>query len=281
MKEVVVVFKKIITCLSKPSQIGMFLFEKVYKSILLVLLLIVVAMLPFLIRLTTTDSLSNSSYTLISEQLMGSNLDFDLAISNGNLSGEKAIEIVGYEAIIFLNPNNENYTIKEAINWSVPVIEYNQTGVVVKVGGKVLKTISYQAAGILDLDFHKIMNQNYLEMDKFFASLNYVFSVLKPLWVVSNWASEFLSAVIIVFMNALIYGFLTKFIKPDITFKYRFKIALDSQIVTILGFLLAYLFDILWIMWIFEFISFVYILRALRSIVKIEIRRTPEVREDK
>ena len=57
--------KKIYICLFEPRKIGMFLHEKIKVSILQLLLVSLIAILPYTISMVVTDEISNSSYKIV------------------------------------------------------------------------------------------------------------------------------------------------------------------------------------------------------------------------
>ena len=122
--------KKIYICLFEPRKLGLFFGERLINSILQILLFTLIAISPYIISLSTNTEISNSSRDILEEKFIEEAISTSYKITNGKFSGEVRSAFLLNEAIIFINPLNENLDLSYEYA-SYHVIELNQDGVVV------------------------------------------------------------------------------------------------------------------------------------------------------
>ena len=163
--------KKIYICLFEPRKIGMFLHEKIKVSIIQLLLVSLIAILPYTISMVVADEISNSSYKIVEKWVMEDSVDLDLEIKNGILSGSEDYTLLMNEAILYINPNDKELEL--SIDYVLfQVIEFGKESVKTKLFGNTISEKKYKELGITELDFVKIMENDYIEFDRFISIVN-------------------------------------------------------------------------------------------------------------
>ena len=265
-------FQKMYICLFEPRKMGLFFGEKLSKSFIHILLLSLIVVLPLTITLSTSKEISNSSYKEIQKYLIEKSFNTDLQISEGTLSGTKGVAFLIEEAIIFINPTNEPLEMDSEYD-IFPIIEFKNSGLEVSFFNKICFQKSYIELGCNEIDFTKIEEANYLELDKFVSLVNVGFNNMKGLWITINSLIYLVDVLVTVLFSALMLAVIVKFINPMISFRFRFKGALDAQIISLLFMLLMMLFKAEFFRYVGIILSAIYLFRAMLVIVRIEVKK--------
>ena len=157
----------------------------------------------------------------------------DLQISNGTLSGTQGVAFLIEEAIVFINPLNEKLEVDSEYD-IYHIIELNSTGLNVSWLGRTNYTSTYIELGYNNIDFRKIEEADYIELDKLLSLINVGFASMKGQYVAINSAILYIDVIITVLFSALMLALIVRFINPFIGFKFRFKGALDAQFISLL-----------------------------------------------
>jgi hypothetical protein len=268
---------KLQICLTEPRKIGFFMGEKKWKTLLQLFILTFLALTPFLIRLSVKDGISNESKEYLEEVLMSSKFKGDVALIDGLLVGNQAIAIEVTEGIIFINPKGE--TLENNSNY--PVFELANLGVNVYVQGSLIYSATYAELGYLDINFRQIFKSNYLEFNVLVSLINKVFVDTNSFWVSMDYFATLVGSYISLILCALILALIVGIGNNRIAFKFRFKGALDAQFISVLFLGLAHLFNAAYLEIIGLCLSSFYLIRALSSIVRIEVRKIKKESEGK
>ena len=251
---------------------GLFFGEKTFKSIIHILLFSLIVILPFTLSLLVNNEISNKSYRSIEQYLMEESVNTDLQITNGNLNGTKGVAFLIEEAILFINPLDEQLEVDSEYEL-YHVIELNHTGLNVSLFDKSIYSKSYLDLGIGEIDFKKIEEADYIELDKLTSLINIGFLNMKAQFIAINSLMLYIDVIITVLFSALILAFIIKFINPFIGFKFRFKGALDAQFISLLCLFLMILFQSEVFRYAGIVLSFIYLFKAMLAIVRIEVKK--------
>jgi hypothetical protein len=251
---------------------GLFFGEKIFKSIIHIFLFSLIVMLPFTLSLIVNNDISNKSYRSLEQYLMEESINTDLQITNGNLIGTKGVAFLIEEAIIFINPLDEPLEVDSEYEL-YHVIELNPTGLNVSLFDETIYSKSYVDLGVGEIDFRKIEEADYIELDKMVSLVNIGFVNMKAQFIMINSLMLYIDIIITALFSALILAFIIKFINPFIGFKLRFKGALDAQFISLLCLLLMILFQSEVFRYIGIVLSSIYLFKAMLSIVRIEVKK--------
>lgn len=264
--------KKIYICLFEPRKIGMFLHEKIKVSILQLLLVSLIAILPYTISMVVTDEISNSSYKIVEKWVMEDSVDLDLEIKNGILSGSEDYTLLMNEAILYINPNDKELEL--SIDYVLfQVIEFNKESVKTKLFGNTISEKTYKELGITELDFVKIMENDYIEFDRFISIVNDSFKSMKVGWIISNTLFALLEVFLTIVISAFFLAAVVKMFNPIVSYRFRFKAALDGQFISLLFIMFMLLFNTEFLRFVGIIFSAIYVIKAMLTIVRIEVRK--------
>ena len=267
-------FKKMYIFLFEPRKIGVFLGEKIYKAVIRLLLLALVAITPLIITYSVKSEISNTSKNEISDFLMVEFDNTDYIIEDGLFSGTDWEGILIEECVIILNPNN--LPISLSFEYMIyNIVEFSSIGMNVSFLNNTNYSKTYQELGVSQIDFRKIERADYIELDKFLNLVNIAFNEFKVLWTIENVVFNYLFVLFNVILTALILAFIIKMVNPIVTFKYRFKGALDCQVISLLSIFLTLLFNLEFIRFIGVVFSVIYLFIAMASIIRIEVKKSP------
>ena len=268
-------FKKMYICLFEPRKIGFFLGEKLHKSFIHILLLALIVVSPLVVELSLKEEISNNSHNIIENYLIRDAKGNDLLLKDNILIGKENSEGFAFlidEAILCFNPKNEKREI--GIEYATyHIIEFNKDKMDVIYLNNVVYSKTYEELGVTEIDFSKISDADYLELDKLIELINLGFKNFKVVWVITNSVILLIDIYITLILSALLMAFIFKIFSPMIPFRLRFKGALDSQIISMFCMLLMLLFKMEFIRYIGIIVSGIYFFIAITTIVKIEIIR--------
>ena len=265
-------FSKMYICLFEPRKMGVFLGEKLFKSFIQLLLLAIIAITPIIVSLSFRDGISNSSRDEIENYLITKSLDTDLLIKDNTLTGSKGLAFLIDEAILFLNPKDEKLTI-DAEYATYHIIEFNPKGVRVDFFNNQIFSKTYSELNVGEIDFSKIEGADYLELSKLIDIINVCFNNVKVGWVIENSIIALFDLYLTLIISALVLAFLVKMVNPMIGFKFRFKAALDAQVISLLCLFLMMLLKAEFIRYIGVILSAIYLFIAMISIIRIEVQK--------
>lgn len=264
--------KKMYICLFEPRKMGLYFGERLLNSFIHVFLCALIAILPYTISLITVDEISNSSYNIIEEWIMENNVNTDLSIVDGRLTGEKKHAFYINEAILYINPKDEvlNITLEDA---AFHVIEFDSEGIKVYFLNNAVYSKTYLELGVMDLNFERMENADYVEFDKFISLINVAFDNIRLSWILSNVVLILLDIYLTVLISALLLAFVVKIFNPIIGFRFRFKAALDSQHISLFFIFLMLLFNAEFFRYIGIVFSCIYLIKAMMAIIRIEFKK--------
>ena len=163
-------FNKINICLTEPRKIVFFMPEKIWKSLLQLLIFAIIAISPVIIQSSVKDRVSDSSKTYIEEVFMAQKIDNGLKITGGVLSGDDGLAFAINEFLIFINPNQEELENNDYAY--LPIMELTTDKVNVYCLDILLYSLTYEEIGVTNLSFEKICNVDYIEFEKFMTIVN-------------------------------------------------------------------------------------------------------------
>lgn len=264
--------KKIYICLFSPKRICFFFGEKIYKSIIQLVLLSLIAITPFILTLSFNDRVSNSSYRHLENSLMENYNDINIKLQSGNLTGETGYAFLIDEAIVFINPNNEKLELNSVEYAPYHIIELKQDRVEVIFMNKVISSFTYSSYGIVDIDFTKINDDaDYYEFDKFMAILNHALDSYQVGYIIGSSFTTLLDVFLTILLSSLILAVIVRIFNPLLPFAIRFKGALDSQVISVLCILLMLLFNFEPFRYIGMVLSAIYLIMTVIQAFKIEM----------
>ena len=264
--------KKIYICLFEPRKIGLFFNETISTVLLQLLLCSLFVISPYILTLALDSEIDNSSYQVLEEWLMEDSIELDLKISNGTLTGSESYVVLINEAIIFINPTNE--PLELSIDYALyPVFEFTETSVESSLFGKVSYQKSYQELGISNLDFVKMMEADYVEFDRFISAINDSFNAMKVGWIVINSLFVLFDVFLTAVLSAVFLAFVVKIFNPIVSYRFRFKAALDGQFISLLCIMFMILFNAEFLRYVGIAFSAVYVVKAMLTIVRIEVKK--------
>lgn len=264
-------FKKLYICLFSPKRICFYFGEKVYKSILQLLLLSLIAITPVILTLSFTERMGNDSYRVLEECLMEKYSEFDVAINDGVLEGEKSYAFITNEAIVYINPTGEELEYSSLDQMLYFVIELKKDNVEVSFMNSLVSSKTYEELNVTDLDFNKINEANYTEFDKFISILNQSFKSYKSGYVLVNSSLALLDVYLTIILSSLLLAIIVKFFNHNLPFVIRFKGALDSQVISLVFVLLMLLFNFEFLRYVGMLFAAVYLVITVIQVLKIEM----------
>ena len=262
---------KLYICLTEPRKMGFFMGEKKWKTFLQLFIMTFIALIPYLIRLSNTDELSNESVIRLKETLMTNEIEANIKLSGGFLSGDSPILVGSEEAVIFINPLDAELDTAEYSGY--PVFEFNKESVNVYYQNMLIYESTYENLGYLDIDFNKILKSDYFEFSLFISLIDDVYKVTNNYWTGIDFAIALIMVYLSLIVSALILAAISSFVNGHVSFKFRFKGALDAQFIAVLFILFMHLFSVPVLEYVGISLSVIYLFRALRSIVRIEVRK--------
>lgn len=264
-------FNKLHICLVEPRKIGFFMPEKLWKSLIQLLLFSIIAISPVIIENVVNERVSESSKNYIQDVFMSKRIDNGLNLENGILTGDEGLAFVIEEAVIFINPNKEVLENDEYAY--LPVIELASDKVNVYYLDILLYSLEYEDIGVINLSFKKMCNVDYIEFERFMSIINESFNEGKGYWATANSLLALFETYFSLIISALLLTLFSSIINKMIGFKYRFKGALDSQFIYLVFVLLSYLFNIVYIQYVGMILSIIYLFKALMSVVMIKVEK--------
>ncbi len=273
-------FKKLLICLTQPAKIGMYIFEKRRFSIIMLLVLLLIATIPYGIMIIANENrLYSESVDAIEQTFMQNGLDYELAIKDGLLTGEEGIAVGTTDVILFINPNQEKnpYAMYSS---GIPTIEFKETTIVGTFSGLTVFNHTYAEVGLENFDFNDLMNVDYIAFHKFIGFVESLTVKFLAYTAVMDILATILQMFSLMLASAAIMALIVKLFHQFLPYRLRFKLALDSQVITVFAILLSFLFNQIHIITIGLFLSSMYLLRSLRSIVRVEVKKTPKDGEE-
>ena len=101
------IMKKMYICLFEPRKIGFFFPEKIYRSVIQLFVMILIAILPITIRYICYNDLSSSSIEIMENYFKEEHISSDLTIKDGKLTGTGEYLFVLNEVIVRVNPSDK------------------------------------------------------------------------------------------------------------------------------------------------------------------------------
>jgi hypothetical protein len=262
---------KLRVCIAEPRKLGFFMGEKKWKSLVQLFLILILALTPYLIRLNINDVINISSEKYLKTVLMTEQIDYDIKIIDGKLVGNGCLSIATDECVVFINPLQQ--MLENDDNNYVPVYEFREDGVLIRLSSGIIDEITYYELGCMNLDFNEIFDSNYIEFNAFISVINDVYRSTKIYTNIIYFLSVLISSYISLIFSAVIIALFGGMANKVVSYKFRFKGALDAQFISIVFIFLASLFDIIYLELVGIFFSIIYFIRGLMSIVRIEIRK--------
>lgn len=272
-------FRKIKICLFEPKKMGFYIGEKLYKSLFQLLLFSLIVITPIIVEVSIQDSISKNSYSIISEKLM-MHEDDSLKLVEGKLTGSEGFDFIIEEAWVFINPLDQELVYSNTDYAYFPILEFKSDRVIVTVLNIEVLNVEYSLLNAKDVDFSKIANNDYVELDIFVDLVNVVFNYMRPVWIGANVVINLLEAYLMAIVSALVLAFFMGLLQINLKFKYRFKVALDAQFINLVFILLSILFNFEYITYLGMIFTAIYVTKAFAALVRIEVRRVPKEEGD-
>lgn len=267
--------KKIYICLFEPRKMGFFFPEKIYKSVIQLLIMMLFVVCPLVIQGGFNDEISQTSKKFIQEYFMEDLIETDVVLRDNVLTGTNDYTFVLPEAIVYINPLDK---VMEADVSDYPlshIIEFRSDRIDILFMGRVIESMGYADYNVGEIDFDKILRVDYLEFDKFMSVLNDTFQMIHIRCVVINSVESLFSIITSTAIAVFILAVISKIFNPMVKFRFRLKGAIDAQFISVLFTFLMILYNMKFFKYIGLFFSAVYLIRALMAVVKIEVRRQP------
>lgn len=264
--------KKIYICLFEPRKLGLFFSERIIKSVLQLLLFALIAISPYIISLAVDNNISDSSRNYIEEKIMYDAKLTENKIINGKFDGESSTPFLINEAIVYFNPKNETFGLPLEYA-TYHVIELREDMIVVSFLNNEIYKKSYVELGYDNIDFKKIIDADYLELDRLISLINVAFASFHTEWTIINSAIILFDVFLTMLLSALILSFIVRIVNPIVGFKIRFKGALDAQFISLVFILIMLLFKEEFFRYVGITLSAIYLFIAMISIIRIEIKK--------
>lgn len=253
---------KLYVVIFKPRIIGLFIKEKVYKIILMLLLAIVITITPEIIRISINDGFSNEFRNELKTAVISTDFK-NISINDSTLT---------YEETYTLDLSAFTVTIGDYTSVSSAYeLVFTEEKVTFYVSGIDLYNVTYAELELEELDF-TIMSNDVQETSKFIKLFDQLYQNNKFEIILYNSLYMFFDLLFIVVVSAAIISFISNmFHKNGLPYKYKFVTTLNCQYIYLLFIFLSILYQALFLQVIGNILMVIYVISALGSIsLKIE-----------
>lgn len=255
--------KKLKIVLFKPRFIPLFIMEKTSKLILSILVCIVVAISPAVIKQNFNNDISDIVKTIVSDQLQTANIE-NANINDYKLSTQNTYEIDTYYFILTIGE-------KELTSSPTPIIQFKEESVLISLSGVEVYSITYQELKLEELNFSEVNSLNVKEQAKFYKIFNDIYLNNKSLFIAGYAIYLVFDMAFFIFLSALLMAFLTtifdKNIKNEMPFKFKYKTALNCQYIYLFFVLLSLLYNTVYLQFVGNIFMIIYITQANKTII--------------
>ncbi len=255
--------RKIKTVLFQPRFIGLYLKEKMWKSLLMLFIAILIAITPAAILILKTDGISASFKNELINNLVEENIE-DSYIQDYKFvsSNEYVIEYTYFNVIMGTDITFENMS---AYN-----IVLKEDGLNFLIGNVEAYYISYEDLNVKDLDFSKVSKYDISESNKVIYLFNQLYKENK-LPISAFYISYYLIEMIIVtILGGVLMGFISFMYTRNgdniMPIKYRIKTCINCQYIYLLFFFISYLYSAFYLQMIGNIFMIIYVVISTTSI---------------
>lgn len=262
--------RKLIHCLTSPRLIGLYINDSFLKIILEVSLLILIAMVPVGVQSITASGEHFVSHEVLQSKMMDIYIKDEYRLVDQTLSGTEKFSLNLDSVIYLFNPKNDVLTSKE-IGLSVPYLyELRENEINFYMSGMLVKTMHYATFSMNEIDLRAAFAYDYLERGKLEVLLQEIQIETKGFWLSIELVALFFTFMVSIIITALFSTFFMWISNPQIGFKYRFRLAMNSSFITTLFILFGFLFGIPYLFSLGLGLQMLYSFRATTTIVRIE-----------
>ncbi len=250
--------------LFKPRLIALLIKEKTSSVIVMLFIAILIAISPEIIRLSVSEGISNSFRTEIKTRLTQETFS-NTYISSGVLSYEETnnISLSAFDLVIG--------DVNEYDGKFLYVMNLSDDNITFYISSVLVYSISYDELNVENIDFNS-MKYDVKEVFKLVNIVDEIYLINKTSLVIYNSVYMFIDVLFIVLATSLLFGVMSSvFSKSGLSFRYRFKTALNCQYIFLLSILLSVLYNALFLQIIGNLVMVIYVVISLTSIqLKIE-----------
>lgn len=254
--------KKIKTVLFEPRLIGLFFNEKMWKSLLMMFIAILITIIPAVMTQMSTKQISTSFRTTLVENVQNSNIVNTYIVDNTLIYEEQyVIEYDFFNVVIGGELGADSfyyYTIlfdENDVKFYLTNIEW--------------LSLSYEELNIDNLDFSMIKTTSVIETNKFISIFNQLYEMHLVEIAMFNVFYCFFDVTLTVFFTALFMAAIAMVFKSKediMSFKFRFKTCLNCQYIYLLFVLFSFLFSIFYLQYIGIILMSIYTIVATNSV---------------
>ncbi len=256
---------KLKVVLFQPRAIGLYMSEKLFKTILMLIGAIILVLIPATILVTSQDTITNSYATEVVNNIQSANIS-NVYIENNKLSSEQTylINTSVFDILIGTQEHSYNTALTYVLHFAEDEITFSAANIKVY-------SMSYEQLTIKSLNFDLIEINDYVEVNKIISIFNQLYRDNKLFIHSFNMTVVVIDLVLTVISSALLMAVMTMFFgnlpKGSLPFKLRIKNTLNCQYIYLLTFLFSILFGQLYIQFIGNFLMVIYVIVSTNSII--------------
>lgn len=254
--------KKIQIVLFQPRFIGLFIKENIFKSLLMLFLTIIIAIIPGAITELRTQEISTQFRTELLYNIEHSNIE-NAKIEDGVLLYEEQ-QIIGYtyfNVIIGGELSIDNMYYYNLV--------FHETNLKFYISNIEVYSIEYKELELNNIDFSLVNTTSATESNKYVYIFNQLYNDNKIIINTYNIVFYFFEVLAMIFIGALVmacFSLIFNNFGNIMPFKYRYKICLNCQYVYIVSIFLSFLYYASWMQLVGNFVMAIYVVIATNSI---------------
>lgn len=259
--------RRLSVSVGQPSRIGMYMKDKLWITLVFILIVSVLCSIPSIIKVSTYkgfDTNTVSTIGIVYENSKNANTENYTFLPNVQI---KDYKLVGTETGGF---NYETFGI--SINGKFPTYMYDlcflEDKVEILMGGITLKSYTYEELKLDNVDIYNL-DSNDEDFVQVINALEYIFIDNKSIWTTVEITVSLVSNIISHFVIALIIALLIS-IGNFIPYKYVFKLSLYGVTISQIFRLLATLFEFNILNFVGFVLAFIFMKKAMRNIIAIK-----------
>ncbi|MFI3329556.1 MAG: hypothetical protein R3Y05_03590 [bacterium] len=254
--------RKIKIVLLQPRFIGLFIKEKVWKSLLMIFIASAISIIPGAITEINNKEISSDFRTELVTNMQNANVS-DAKIEDGVLSyvDQYIISYTYFNVIIGGELNLDNLYTYNFI--------FEEKDLTLYVSNIAVYSVSYEDLNITNLDFSLVKTTSLTESNKLIYIFNQLYIANKNVVSFYNITAYYIEVLFTIFTGALIMTCFTMIFNSSgniMPFKYRYKTCLNCQYIYIFSILLSFLYYNVYIQILGNFLMALYVVIATSSI---------------
>lgn len=258
-------FERISVSLFHPRMIGKFINDKMRNVIFYFLFLTLVATLPSIMLIISERGVGAEFEKYFIEQISKSETK-NLTFENKKLTGDSYTLKYANYIFVFGDPEYSGGVFEIVFMYLEDEIKVLQQGITVN-------TTKYEDLEIGDFTLSAVREGIVTAQYRLTSLLNYGYDSLRPLMIpVQIITTIFVNIIMFSFMICIIY-FFSRGINPGVTNKMRLKICIYSMTWVLIISAIAGLYGLTSLLFIAIIIPYIFVMKALSSIVKIEVKK--------